>query len=363
MHQDKKIIQKLERFLEKDEWEGWDPYDALNSRFLQFATFEKKWLRIAAIQLLKRSPVNLRPLLGVPKSRSPKALGLIARAYLLRYRKTGKNSSLEKARALLDWLIAHSAGYSGYSWGHHFNWQSSIFYIPKGIPTVVNTSFIAQAFLDAYDITKEKNYLSVARDACNFILCDLNRTQLESVNNVITDNPITDSFCFSYTPLDRTCVHNANMLAAELLARVYAYTKEQVLLDAARRATTFTLQHQNQDGSWYYGIGPRQLYIDNFHTGFVLVSLYHVLQNIKDTQDKRLTTALFKGFQYYRDTFFERNGASKYFKDNPYPRDLHCSAQGIITFLALRQYDRMSERYAEIITEWAMENMWDDRKG
>ena len=358
-----KIIQRLERFLEKDDWQGWDPYDALNSRFLQFATFDRKWLRIAAIQLMKRSAVNLRPLLGVPKSPSPKALGLIAGAYLLRYRITRKNMYLEKAQELLDWLIAHSAGFSGYSWGHHFNWQSSIFYIPKGIPTVVNTSFIAQAFLDAYDITKEKNYLGVARSACDFVLQDLNRTSFKSLNNLVTNNSITNSFCFSYSPLDRTCVHNANMLAAELLARVYVHAKEKVLLDAARSATTFTLLHQNNDGSWYYGIGPRQQYIDNFHTGFVLVSLHHVLQNIKDTHDKRMTTALFKGFQYYKDTFFETSGAPRYFRDVPYPRDLHCSAQGIITFQTLKQYDRMSRRYAEIIADWAMENMWDEQRG
>ncbi len=363
MQHNKEILRKLERFLEKDDWEGWDPYDALNSHFMQFAAFGRKWLRITAVQLMKRSPVNLRPLLGVPKSRSPKALGLIARAYLLRYRQTGNKSYLEKARALLDWLIAHSAGFCGYSWGHHFNWQSSIFYIPKGIPTVVNTSFITQAFLDAYDITREKNYLSVARDACNFVLNDLNRTSIKSCNNFITNNPITDSFCFSYSPLDRTCVHNANMLAAELLARVYAYTNEQILLDAARRAATFTLEHQNKDGSWYYGTGPREQYIDNFHTGFVLVSLYHVLQNIKDTQDKRMTTALFKGFQYYKDSFFETSGAPRYFRESRYPLDLHCSAQGIITLLTFKQYDRMSRRYADIIAEWATENMWDDRRG
>jgi hypothetical protein len=361
------IIQKLERFLEKDDWQGWDPYDALNSSFLQFASFDKKWLRIAVTQMLKRSPVNLRLLLGVPKSRSPKALGLIASAYLLRYRKTGKNSCLEKARGLLDWLIAHSAGFSGHSWGHNFTWQSSIFYIPKGFPTVVNTSFIARAFLDAYDVTREKNYLAVARDACNFILNDLNRSSFRSVNNVITNNPITkdvsNSFCFSYTPLDRTCVHNANMLAAELLARVYSYTKEDILLDTARQAALFTVQHQNQDGSWYYGVGPHQHYIDNFHTGFVVVSLYHVLQNIKDTPEKRLTTALYKGFQFYKNTFFDTSGAPRYFHNKTMPHDLHCTAQGIITFLTLKQYDRMSERYAHIIADWAIENMWDKRHG
>jgi uncharacterized protein YyaL (SSP411 family) len=358
------IIQKLERFLEKDDHRGWDPYDALNSSFLQFIILDQKWLRIAVTQLLKRSPVNLRLLLGVPKSQSPKALGLIASAYLNRARRSQKTVYLQKARGLLDRLIAHSAGFSGHSWGHHFNWQSSIFYIPKGIPTVVNTSFIAQAFLDAYDITREKNYLYVARDACDFVLNDLNRTPAGALAKGIAQRAEgTGSFCFSYTPVDETCVHNANMLAAELLARVYSYTKEDILRDTARHAASFTLQHQNEDGSWYYGSGARQRYIDSFHTGFVLVSLYRVLQNIKDPRDKKLTTALYKGYQFYRDTFFETSGAPRYFHDRSLPRDLHCTAQGIITFLTLKQYDRMSERYAKILADWAIENMWDDRHG
>ena len=101
----------------------------------------------------------------------------------------------------------------------------------------------------------------------------------------------------------------------------------------------------------------------SFHTGFVLVSLHHVLQHMKDTPDKRMTTVLYKGFGYYKNTFFETSGAPRYFLNNPMPRDLHCSAQGIITFLTLRQYDRMSRRYAEVIADWALENMWDARRG
>lgn len=364
MQHSERIIEKLERFLEKDDRQGWDPYDALNSPFLRFVTFDQKWFRIAVTQTLKRSPINLRLLFGVPKSRSPKALGLIASAYLQRFRSTRKTAYLEKARGLLDWLIAHSTGFSGHSWGHNFDWQSSIFYVPRGIPTVVNTSFIAQAFLDAYDITKEKNYLSVARDACNFVLHDLQRTESGAQAKGRAQRAEGKGpFCFSYTPMDRTCVHNANMLGAELLARVYGYTQEKILLEAAQQAALFTVQHQNQDGSWYYGMEEHQHYIDSFHSGFVLVSLYHVLQNIKDSREKSLTTALYKGFQFYKNTFFDTSGAPRYFHDRSLPLDLHCTAQGIITFLTLKQYDRMSERYAQILADWAIENMWDVRHG
>src|SRR5438045_8820677 len=61
-------------------WAGYDPYDALRSPVVRALSFNAKWPRVAWIQLLKRSPVNLRPLLLVSKSVNPKTLGLVARA-------------------------------------------------------------------------------------------------------------------------------------------------------------------------------------------------------------------------------------------------------------------------------------------
>jgi rhamnogalacturonyl hydrolase YesR len=316
------VLKKLEYFIQAGAWRGYDPYDGLNSKFLRFLTFNRKWLRIAVIQFMKRSPINLRPFFGVAKSRNPKVMGLLAKAYLVQYKKTKKQEYLDKARKILDWLIANSAGYSGYSWGYNFNWQSAVFYIPKGIPTVVNTSFIANAFLDAYKITKEKNYLDIARSSCDFILNDLNRT--ESKSQIAKGN---SAFCFSYSPLDTTCCYNANLLAAELLARVYSITKEEKLLENAKKSLEFTQAYQNPDGSWYYGLARRQQYIDSFHTGFVLCSLYNLINYIDSTDNYRFRRILMKGYEYYKKTFFEDDGLPRYYNNKIYPIDLHCSAQ------------------------------------
>ncbi len=352
------VVQKLERFLEKGAWHGYDPYDGLNSKFLRFLTFNRKWLRIAVIQFMKRSPINLRPFFGVAKSRNPKAMGLLAKTYLVQYKKTKKQEYLDKAREILDWLIANSAGYSGYSWGYNFNWQSAVFYIPKGIPTVVNTTFIANAFLDVYKITKEKNYLDIARSSCDFILNDLNRAKNKGQR--AKEN---SSFCFSYTPIDNSCVHNANLLAAELLARVYTFTKEKNLYESAFKSMKFTTSYQNPEGSWYYGLARRQQYIDSFHTGFVLVSLRNIMTDFDYSDNDRFKKILLKGFEYYKETFFEDNGLPRYYHNNVYPIDLHCSAQGIITFLNFKEYDSEAVKIAKKIANWAIENMWYDKKG
>ncbi len=358
------ILNKLEYFIERDNWQGWDPYDGLNSKFLRFFTFDRKWPRIAVIQLTKRSPVNLRPIFGTSKSRNPKAMGLLASAYIIRYKQSKNDEYLNKTSEILDWLIANSADYTGYAWGYNFDWQSAVFYIPKGIPTVVNTSFIANAFLDAYEVLKEKNYLDVARSSCDFILKDLNRTYLQS--EVVNEQlPVTNRqfFCFSYSPVDKTCAHNANLLAAELLVRVYSITREKELLDYGDKAVRFTAMHQNPDGSWYYGLASEQKYIDSFHTGFLLVSLLNYLRYIDATDEPRFRQILMKGYRYYKETFFEDSGLPHYYHNKMYPIDLHSTAQGIITFLEFKKYDDEAVTIAQKLAAWAIENMLDDKEG
>ena len=75
-------LQRSIEYCQANDWAGYDPYDALNSRILEKLSFlDSRILRIALTQLLKRSPVNLRPALAVPKTQNPKALGLFLSAF------------------------------------------------------------------------------------------------------------------------------------------------------------------------------------------------------------------------------------------------------------------------------------------
>jgi hypothetical protein len=59
-------LEKLKIFIEKEQFKGYDPYDALNSPVLRGLSFGNKYLRIAFTQGLKRLPFNLRPPFLVP---------------------------------------------------------------------------------------------------------------------------------------------------------------------------------------------------------------------------------------------------------------------------------------------------------
>ena len=158
---------------------------------------------------------------------------------------------------------SRSTGYHGNSWGFNFDWQDVTRFSPAGLPTVVVSSFVANALLDLHGLTGQEDLLDLAKGVIEFIQSDL---------SVYEDR---DGICFSYTPIDRHIVHNASMMGAALMARVSALTGREDLMDTAVRAVEFTVAKQEPDGSWAYSIdgsGRKRMQID-FHQGFILDSL------------------------------------------------------------------------------------------
>ncbi|MBU4501125.1 MAG: delta-aminolevulinic acid dehydratase, partial [Nanoarchaeota archaeon] len=224
---------KLLRWIDDNGYKGYDPYDALNSPTISFFTFNKKYLRIGATQVIKRLSINIRKFLKIQKGINPMATGLFASGYLKMYRVTHKKHFLNKAVECLNWLENHCAeGYSGACWGYNFDWQSGNFFLSKYKPSVVVTSTVVNAFLDAYEILKNNSYLNVAESACNFILNDLNISEDSS------------GICFSYTPFDKTKIFNASMFASSLLSRVYSYTKNEKFLEYAEKSASYVVDSQ-----------------------------------------------------------------------------------------------------------------------
>ena len=69
-------IAKLRNYIEACDYAGYDPYDALTSPLLRTLACRNKYAQIAFIQILKRLPINLRPMLGIRKGHNPKGIGL-----------------------------------------------------------------------------------------------------------------------------------------------------------------------------------------------------------------------------------------------------------------------------------------------
>jgi len=342
------VALKLLNYCRANDWAGYDPYDALNSRvFAAFPSLNSKLLRLILTQVGKRSPLNLRRLAGIPKTQDPKALALSLAAALTLPRLD--NVSHEDLLDLLtDRLIGlRSRDTSYWCWGYSFPWQTRAKMVPRGAPNLVCTSFVAGALLDAYEQRRASRYLNMAASAANYIKNEL----------YWTDGDANAGFSYPLPSL-RTQVHNANFLGAALLTRVAKHTGDKTFLGPALRVARYSTAQQNDDGSWYYGESGTARWIDNFHTGYNLCALRSIGQAARTTE---FESCLRRGLEFYRTHFFREDGAVRYFHNRTYPVDIHSVAQSIITLLALKDLNPGNVSLAHSVLRWTMSHMWDDR--
>jgi hypothetical protein len=331
----------LLNYCRDNNWAGWDPFDGLNSPLFRIPLFQGRWPRLVFIQGFKRSPINLRRLFGVPKEHNPKGLALFAGA-AIKLQSVGLSSDQE-ARKLLELLIAaRSGGKKQTCWGYNFDWQTRYYLVPRFTPNIICTTFAGNTLIDAFEKYSDAGFLEHAISAGRFLLEGLNRTGSDT------------SFCFSYTPLDKSQIHNANLLGAAFLARLFAHTGIEEFRLQALAATQYSTALMREDGSWPYGEGPRQAWIDSFHTGYNLVALQMIQQSIPGAN---VEEALQKGYSYFLEHFLNDDGSVKYYHNETYPIDAHAQAQGVLTLIQLR--DRCADPLsrARRILDWTNANM------
>ena len=334
-------------YCQANDWSGYDPYDALNSRlFAASPILNSRIPRIALTQLLKRAPVNVRPLVRIPKTHNPKALALFLASFT-RLSRAGMDGMQDRASEMIERLSAlRSAGVSCWSWGYSFPWQTRTRIVPSGSPNLVCTTFVANALLDAYEATGDRRCLRMAESAANYVRHTLFWTDGKAAG-------------FAYPmPQSRAQVHNANFLGAALLCRTSRLTADPRFLDAALRVARYSASRQREDGSWYYGEEPTQQWIDNFHTGYNLCALHTIG---RDAATDEFDVHVRRGLAFYLSHFIRDDGAPRYFHDRTYPIDIHAAAQTIITLLQLKELNPDGLRLAHDVLRWTMAHMWDER--
>jgi len=340
-------IFKLIAYSRANDWAGYDPYDALNSPIFRTLPFlDYRLPRLVCTQALKRSPVNFRRLLHIPKTQNPKAIALFLSAFVTLERVNAgcHNGDINLMIERLGDLRSAGTDYS--CWGYGFPWQTRTIVVPSEAPNLVCTSFVANALFDASDHCRDSRCLNLALSAVEYILNELYWVEGGAVG-------------FSYpVPSLRGQVHNANFLAAALLCRAYRHTSDEKFLLPALQVARYSATKQHPDGSWHYGEAPSQRWIDNFHTGYNLCALKAISRYAATTE---FDAVLRRGFEFYRIHFFREDGSVSYFHDRKYPIDIHCVAQSIITLLALTEMDPGNLPLAQSVLQWALTHLWDDR--
>jgi hypothetical protein len=336
-----KSVNRVERWVEQHEYRGYEPFDGLSSWFrpLTFGTLLGDRL---LLQLVRQCPINLRPIMGVTRKDSTKGRGYMASGYLARYRTTRNKTYLSRAGACLDWLDHHKARkFDKHSWGNHFDFASRGGSYTSEDPIIVWTALIGFAYVEAYELTNETRWLDIADSLCGWII-DLPRERTRRGD------------CISYLAHLQSSIHNSNMLGAAMLARTAKHTGNHNHADVAGSAMEYSCSRQHSDGSWWYGENPKYHWIDNFHTGYNLASLWTY---IASTGTNDWQPNLRKGLDYYVRNFFEENGCPKYYHNRRYPVDSQCAAQAIETLTVVSSEQPACLDLAVKVARWTIANM------
>lgn len=337
----KDSLARLEDYIVKERYKGYDPFDILMSPLYKLPVLKSSnKIRLLSEQIFKRLPINLRPLLFIRKGFNPVTLGLCIQAYCNLIQLLPDKESIYKTE--IDFCInalekLSSPGYSGYCWGYDFDWEARYATMPAYTPTVVATGFITNALFKYYMLTNDEKAFKLLKSSVKFVTKDLNKSFED------------ESFCYSYSPIDKQRVLNATMKGARLLVQVYSLTKEESLYEEAKKTVDYVVKQQEQNGAWSYSIGDAREWVDNFHTGYILDCID---EYINLSGDKKYERNLKLGVDYYVKNFFTENGVPKYFDNSIYPIDSTAAAQSIITLLRFSYLEK-----AVKVADWMIHNM------
>ena len=331
------------------DYRGYNKHDGLNSPLLRAMSLNVPFFRLGWTQVVTRAPVNLRPLLGVPKTQNPKGLALFTLAYLDLFRATQNEEYLEYATELLDRLkelACHDM--AGTGWGYPYPWQDKGFFAPRHFPNRVVTSFVGQAFLSAFELLGRAEYADVASSISEFLLHNPRRLR-------DTD----EELCLSYVPSPEInwIVMDVSILAGAVLARTAAATDDPRWLPDAARLVRYVVDRQTDYAAWFYSDPPGDSHIthDNYHTGFILDAIQDYTQA---TGDEQFMPAWHRGLQFYDDRLFEVDGAPRWMHNRRFPHDVHGAAQGILTFARAAAVDSGWLSRAEQIADWSLRTLY-----
>ena len=331
-------------------YEGWDPFDGLNSG--RFDHFQKmpNFLKILLIQFNKISPLNIRPVLSIEPGIDTKGVSLFLQSYC-RLHESGVSSPLtEDGPFLFSRLMKESI-----QTDNTISWSSHYFdYI--GVDGSILTPHTS-------DLIGTSNAIKA--------LCQYSRYQDFDIEGIIRKyhNFLKESFdrdhqCYRYGHfIGNKYVPNCD---AEVISSIHyanQITKNDEINDLCLISLKKLIETQNKDGSWFYsyyhdGLSRKQL---DFHQGYIIDGLIDSLEIFPDMKIE-IIGSIKEAVKSY-DSIFSDEGRGYYRFPRRYPTDIHNQAQGMITYLRLYEFsnDKKFLDMSKKICSWTIENMQDSK--
>lgn len=337
-----RAAQALEQWGDTRGWRGGDPYDGLNARRLREALGGRPLPMRLLTQAVKRSPLDLRPMLRIPSGLSAATLALTITVYSRNGFLDGDQARAKLRRCVAELKAMRCTTFDEPCWGYHFDVQTRVFFYPRTVPNTIATAFAGLGLLDAYALAGEHPALELALGVGEFFSAHVPQTETRQ------------GAYFGYLPGDRTPIHNANMLVCALLARLSRQLGRDDFGRLAAAGIDYTVSRQGADGSWSYGDEPHLGWVDGFHTGYVLDCLLTCIE--AGLGGRSAEEAWRRGVRFYVDALIEEDGTPRYTPGSRYPIDGQCVAQAIQT---LSRASALEPELAELrwrVLDYALEH-------
>ena len=329
-----KLNSQIYEQIKSNNFEGYDPFDYLNSKIFKKTIFNNFYLsRLVWTQFGKRFPLNLRSILRVNKERNPKGIALIIIGLLSKYSYLKEEEILSQARELGYWLVQNKCDQSIWKypcWGYNFDWQSKAFFLKKGTPNIIVTVYVSRALYQLGLALKNEDLINTSLNSSLFI------------NEFLYFSDLKKSY-YKYVPNSDTFVHNANLWGCYWSQKTASINNLDLIKKNSELCIHESIKSQNRDGSWFYGTKSHHKFIDGFHTGYNLEALY-LINNLNKSD--LLNISINKGYNFYLKNLFTKDGIAKYYHDKTYPLDAHNFTQGIITICLIKK-DKESLKFVE----------------
>ena len=249
----------------------------------------------------------------------------------------------ERAAHFLEVLKeTRSPGYKHYAWGYPFNWETRRGPMWQRTPLITTLPYVYEAFREVYQIDRDEKWREV--------MYSISRHAVEDYRDFKTSEKGA-SCSYNPEPDDPGGVVNASAYRAFLLTQASVDFCEENYRKIADRNLNFVLEAQDADGSWPYSTDSDRLFVDHFHTCFVLKALAKI-ENITNNPD--ITNAIKRGVTYYVKNLFDEQGFPKPFSRRPrmtvYRRELYDYAECINVGVLLQgRFPELDEILARVV--------------
>jgi len=327
---------------------GVDPYDALRGERIPEVVRAAPRLRQGAIQLRKRSPVDLSKLLGVRPFVMAKALGCLIWAEARAAAVTGELDRDRIAR-LSQALAGAGMGRADGEWGYEFDVQTRWAFYAAGSPNLIATAFVGRGLLEAGLVYDSSEAVDGGLSCASFLNRDLLRP-LDAGRAPV----------YHYTRDTKRLIHNANLLGCALSVSATAFSNRPEWVASALAAADVTIDAQRPDGSWPYGDTDSLGWVDSFHTAYNLDGL---LQLWLRTGSARIRESLLLGAEYWSSNFFDTTGAPRYYATRARPYDIHSAATAVDVGARLASWGFIDAQLPMRVARWTADNLVDQKTG